>query len=1276
MRAQHYCVTSLALIAMGVVGLACGASSDARPSAALGDRMPVIHQGVTSQVNPNAPLADLSPAADPISVGIVILPDPLVPRYRRLYDLSISALELGMLRQGYVLDRYSLPWIRRWPPKKGAKDAAASDGSEGAAPAASQQERMPPKKEPMDTASGDGTEGPAPAPSQQDFDDPLRNEPFGLMVFRCDAWREQACGSAPKVDGSRFRALYVITDTATYGVSDHELRNVMMRISEQLTPPEGGKTAIQLLGYPACGKADVSAPTLVVLGPNFSGAMDSLREQISSFLPELHRTVTDVCLVSSSATNPTNSAVEGEKYRHIRYVPLALDDWGKLANLAELVQMLRGFVPAKSPPSAASQSPTLSASQTQTPSESQGQQPSDDQDFSDVVLLAESSTFGYGVCDQGVSRNRWVQNFCDSAQLVYFPSSIADIRYGLQQQQQEQQSVAHNPLNIPIASDQLPVQMGTENGSEYPESRQYGSTSVSKQLALAGLLNDLKDRVTAPRVVVVIATDVRDRLFLFDELRKRLPRAMLVDLEADNLLAHPDFLHASRGALSLGSAALVVSEVSLSGPDEGRSELVRERERFGCRGTPAQPPAGREKGATSRDGRAQGTHPASSSWSTDYQTILADTVSRLSDGVASDDHATDHSVPCLAEKSAGRRPVPQVVTLEGFHQVALRPESERFRTSLQVPLHLVSVGAPLFCLTVASIWVAPWIWLRRRKGKPSLARDRDRRFERADKVALVVCALYSLAFVWATLRVRDLDRDNTLPYWSVALVVLGGWGLLRCRRLLLSCAEDPPRSQVWLPALFALAATVLAAMPAGWQYVREFVLAGSEKDLLDESALLALAIDPDQGLAFFLAAAVGAAALLYASLVLTTAAYLVHRNARVVEDAKPSAATSGDALWLPRPPKCPVLGRTQLVGAIGLIAVVAVPDLAVGHVRLTIFGLSASRVALCALSATSLAAMVLMCGALGTNRRAKTLSGYLRNAYVASRRPTSTPASKEIPGAWPAGAFTPAQFPATPVIARASDADRAVSSLLSEADLFEWRRLLRWLHPEQSAAPIGGFTAAPAMAGISEIGHAVPSVVGHASLGIEATVVRLASSGAAASSATAPASATARDSRPAPFAADLAGWSRLLRDWLQGHRDTHERCDESEEWAAVFVLLASEISLHRWMIAGAVLCAVASVGIVYLFPIESDLLLALNLLILVAAGALAGYTAMTCESDGVMSNVLCGRCKKVKLSIALFGFVAAPFVALAIAIGIANIPGVLDWSGGLITLLESLGLHL
>jgi hypothetical protein len=151
--------------------------------------------------------------------------------------------------------------------------------------------------------------------------------------------------------------------------------------------------------------------------------------------------------------------------------------------------------------------------------------------------------------------------------------------------------------------------------------------------------------------------------------------------------------------------------------------------------------------------------------------------------------------------------------------------------------------------------------------------------------------------------------------------------------------------------------------------------------------------------------------------------------------------------------------------------------------------------------------------------------------------------------------------------------------------------------------------------------------------------------------------------------AGFVHWRLLLTEWL------HKGRDDSEHRAAVFLLLATEVSLFRWLLACAVLCALASVAVVYLFPIESDMLLVLNLIVLVVAGVYAGYMATVYDGNSVMSNVLCDRPKKTKLSTVLFAFAAVPIVALAVAIAVARLPGVVDWSGGLIELLEGLGLH-
>jgi hypothetical protein len=126
---------------------------------------------------------------------------------------------------------------------------------------------------------------------------------------------------------------------------------------------------------------------------------------------------------------------------------------------------------------------------------------------------------------------------------------------------------------------------------------------------------------------------------------------------------------------------------------------------------------------------------------------------------------------------------------------------------------------------------------------------------------------------------------------------------------------------------------------------------------------------------------------------------------------------------------------------------------------------------------------------------------------------------------------------------------------------------------------------------------------------------------------------------------------------------------------ALFALLVSELSLFRWIAMGAVLSAFASVGIVFLYPIEADTLLMLNLLILTLTGLICAYLAVMFERDGVLSNIVCNRPQKAEFSFGLFAFIAMPFVVLSVAIALIEIPGVVDWAGGLFVMMRSLGVH-
>jgi hypothetical protein len=122
----------------------------------------------------------------------------------------------------------------------------------------------------------------------------------------------------------------------------------------------------------------------------------------------------------------------------------------------------------------------------------------------------------------------------------------------------------------------------------------------------------------------------------------------------------------------------------------------------------------------------------------------------------------------------------------------------------------------------------------------------------------------------------------------------------------------------------------------------------------------------------------------------------------------------------------------------------------------------------------------------------------------------------------------------------------------------------------------------------------------------------------------------------------------------------------------LFALLVREIGLVQNAILGVALTALTATLLVFLSPVsDGDGLLLVNLSVLAATGLFSGYMTMRFETDEVLSRVLCDRGKKAEFSVAIFGYVAFPFTVLAIAIAIADIPGVLSWGNGIVeTLLQ------
>ncbi len=142
--------------------------------------------------------------------------------------------------------------------------------------------------------------------------------------------------------------------------------------------------------------------------------------------------------------------------------------------------------------------------------------------------------------------------------------------------------------------------------------------------------------------------------------------------------------------------------------------------------------------------------------------------------------------------------------------------------------------------------------------------------------------------------------------------------------------------------------------------------------------------------------------------------------------------------------------------------------------------------------------------------------------------------------------------------------------------------------------------------------------------------------------------------------------------WRDDLKNLSERDPQKREAAAraLYTLLASSMTLYRWCVFGCAGSVIAAATMVYLFPVtDADILLLLNLGVLLVIGVHSGFTTMRYESDELLSNVLCNQEKQMKFSYALFGFVAFPFILLMVAIAITQIPGVLNWSGGILDLL-------
>ncbi|WP_147298531.1 hypothetical protein [Lysobacter soli] len=595
----------------------------------------------------------------------------------------------------------------------------------------------------------------------------LHREIPGVMLFRRDGWR-----SGGDVE---YYAVFLVGDSQTFGVEPAAFARAARcaLLFNGIGPDE-----LQAARLVDCDLAAVPPGTrergLDIIGPSFSGSMQSMAVALGNLCNGPCDERVRVTMLSPSASVGSNRAIvahpflarrDGEGTAPVEYHSLA-------RNLATQVAGLLGHL----------------CRDEGIPVEN-------------VTILAEESTFGGEALR--LARHDPSAIGCGERLRIsarQFPPNIASIRAEhsiLRGAQRE-----HAEAALPATRRLLELDMGgAEAASERPPVYQPSLTSRSDELMLYRGFDTMKVYRT-PNVVVIVATDIRDRLFLLGEVRKALPGALPVMVELDFLAVHPDYRKASRGAVVL-AAGEPVACLSEDGDLVACRAVVKDER---CHAPRQDDVAG--AGAANARGRTQKTRfpfATDHAANTFRAVVLLD---EFREGNAPFGQFMARKERALAEPG---EPVAYVATMAGFQGLGRKSYEQRslvavadVRLAMQEPAYLALMLGGLF-FVVAAVW----LWLGECRGRVMLPFLRGlvsdfrattatawRRWRHGRRVEATPCQNPTAA---ASLQ------PACRTAWLAAMTAVGAAALViatrRLAELLQSSAEDATRQ----PCYFMLA---------------------------------------------------------------------------------------------------------------------------------------------------------------------------------------------------------------------------------------------------------------------------------------------------------------------------------------------------------------------------------------------------------------------------------------------------------------------------------------